>query len=290
MKCFHHIDLDGHCAAAIVKKAHPEAELIPADYDIPFPFETIKPNEQVILVDYSLKPDEFRQLLEITQSVVWIDHHKTAIEAVQEAGLGDMLGSRKPGCPAGCMLAWKYFFGDSPAPRAVDLISDFDTWKFKFGETTKRFVAGLGAHDHKPNSELWLSLLASWNLAHHLDPLIDRICNDGDLLISARRESAERLLDKCAFEARLLNFPNLRVWACNAPLKGSRIWESLANESDSDVFCNFYMNSSMAWNVSLYSEKVDVGEIAKSFGGGGHKGAAGFTCKILPLEVVKCES
>ena len=38
-----------------------------------------------------------------------------------------------------------------------------------------------------------------------------------------------------------------------------------------------------AW-VSLYStrEDVDCGAIAKSLGGGGHKGAAGFICDELP--------
>jgi nanoRNase/pAp phosphatase (c-di-AMP/oligoRNAs hydrolase) len=41
------------------------------------------------------------------------------------------------------------------------------------------------------------------------------------------------------------------------------------------------------WNVSLYSTKpeIDCGEIAKSFGGGGHKGAAGFQGKELPFKI-----
>lgn len=36
------------------------------------------------------------------------------------------------------------------------------------------------------------------------------------------------------------------------------------------------------FTVSLYSETVDVGAIAKAHGGGGHKGAAGFVCDTLP--------
>ena len=37
------------------------------------------------------------------------------------------------------------------------------------------------------------------------------------------------------------------------------------------------------FQVSLYSEYVHVGEIAKKFGGGGHQGAAGFFCDKLPF-------
>ena len=37
------------------------------------------------------------------------------------------------------------------------------------------------------------------------------------------------------------------------------------------------------WTVSLYSTSVDVSEIAKKYGGGGHKGASGFHCKELPF-------
>ena len=37
------------------------------------------------------------------------------------------------------------------------------------------------------------------------------------------------------------------------------------------------------FTISLYSEVVDVSEIAKKYGGGGHKGASGFHCKQLPF-------
>jgi nanoRNase/pAp phosphatase (c-di-AMP/oligoRNAs hydrolase) len=36
------------------------------------------------------------------------------------------------------------------------------------------------------------------------------------------------------------------------------------------------------YSVSLYSEKVDVEEIARQFGGGGHSGAAGFVSPTFP--------
>jgi hypothetical protein len=53
-----------------------------------------------------------------------------------------------------------------------------------------------------------------------------------------------------------------------------------------DLMITFCRRSDKLWNVSLYSTKdnVDCGVIAKSFGGGGHKGAAGFQCGELPFD------
>ena len=53
-----------------------------------------------------------------------------------------------------------------------------------------------------------------------------------------------------------------------------------------DLMITFCRRSDRKWNVSLYSTKADIdcGAIAKSFGGGGHKGAAGFQCTELPFD------
>ena len=46
------------------------------------------------------------------------------------------------------------------------------------------------------------------------------------------------------------------------------------NPEDYELFVGFSFNGKL-WNYSLRSNKVDCSEIAKKFGGGGHKGAAG---------------
>ena len=112
MKCFYHIDLDGKAAAfcvyawAGIKDVEQQVEFIPIDYGIPFPFDSVQPDEQVWIVDYSIKPDEMTRLLEITKDVTWIDHHKTAIEKYSDYP-NKIRGIRKDGV-AGCVLTWKY--------------------------------------------------------------------------------------------------------------------------------------------------------------------------------------
>jgi nanoRNase/pAp phosphatase (c-di-AMP/oligoRNAs hydrolase) len=64
---------------------------------------------------------------------------------------------------------------------------------------------------------------------------------------------------------------------------GAPGWETGALPDDVDICCQYYHNGDV-FTISLYSKKggVDVSAICKSFGGGGHAGAAGFTSKELP--------
>lgn len=91
----------------------------------------------------------------------------------------------------------------------------------------------------------------------------------------------------------------IRVLACNTIVFNSQFFEGFYNPEYHDVmvaYCQVHEKSKvyrgtvggqMKWKVSIYSTKpeIDCGAIAKAFGGGGHKGAAGFECDRLPWEV-----
>ena len=79
MKCVYHKDLDGIASAAIVSHFVKEpCDYIEVGYSKEFPFDQIAKDELVYIVDFSI--EEWERLLEITKDVVWIDHHKSAIE------------------------------------------------------------------------------------------------------------------------------------------------------------------------------------------------------------------
>ena len=70
MKCFYHNDADGKCAgfwvrfsADLTKRSESYYEFIETSYERPFPIDSIVPNEQIYIVDYSISPDEMRELL-----------------------------------------------------------------------------------------------------------------------------------------------------------------------------------------------------------------------------------
>lgn len=74
--------------------------------------------------------------------------------------------------------------------------------------------------------------------------------------------------------------------AVNLGHTNSKVFDSVWDESKYDLMITFVRRKDKLWNVSLYSTKedVDCGAICKSFGGGGHFSAAGFTAKELPFD------
>ena len=78
-------------------------------------------------------------------------------------------------------------------------------------------------------------------------------------------------------------FEGLRAIMCNRRAGGSRLFDAVWDEKRHDIMIAWIF-SGEKYFVSLYTTKadIDVSEIAAKYGGGGHKGAAGFTCNQLP--------
>lgn len=275
MKCFHHTDMDGKCSAAIVKKYYntpqdsfPET-YHPINYNMDFPFDEILPGESVIIVDFSLqKEGDFKKLLSITKDVVWIDHHKTAIE--RHTGMKHLKGIRKDGV-AGCQLAWDFFFPGRPTPKMVKFLADYDVWKFEFGEDTKDIQAGVRVYDTRPESEEWVDWLGESNLWY--------VFNSGKTIRKYQENKNRGLIKAWSYHTTLLGW---KIIACNVGSTSSQLFDSV-DDSTYDIMVPFVFDGKQ-WTVSLYTKKdsIDVSEIAKHYGGGGHKKAAGFQCKELP--------
>jgi nanoRNase/pAp phosphatase (c-di-AMP/oligoRNAs hydrolase) len=79
-----------------------------------------------------------------------------------------------------------------------------------------------------------------------------------------------------------------RTWlAINANIPGSQVFAKVFDPQRHDSMLSFaYSPQAKAWKVHLraYDEVAfPVDKIAVQYGGGGHRGAAGFACKQLPF-------
>src|ERR1043166_3724895 len=82
--CYHSKDLDGYTSGAIVRKAHPDCELIGWDYGNPIP-ELGKGN-QIVIIDICFPMKDMLRIAE-ENKVIWIDHHLSQFkefEALQD--------------------------------------------------------------------------------------------------------------------------------------------------------------------------------------------------------------
>ena len=309
MKCFYHNDLDGKASAfcvhtwAGIKDVETPIDFISINYGTPFPFNTIKPNEQIWIVDYSIDPSEMLLLLDITKDVTWIDHHKTAIAKYVNFP-HKIRGIRKDGVAA-CVLTWKYLHwwtgrgegkedfdakGEIPVADCIVLTGDRDVWNWKFGDTTKNFYAGSQLYNTNPDSSFW------WNcLDHEIKPLPlpntgnataqkkgqvfwDKLLLSGEVIEKYKLQFYKELTDYIGYET---TFEGYKCFTVNVARISSDVFGDLIKQYD--ILLPHYHDGKQ-WTVSLYTKsEIDVSEIAKKYGGGGHKQASGFQCDALPF-------
>lgn len=262
MKIFHHDDLDGKCAAYIAFRALCAVEepmtFIEINYDQSFPFHIIGPDEDVFILDYSIQPKEMDRLLSITPHVYWIDHHKTAIEKYKDYPT-QICGIRRDGT-AGCALAWEYFFTGVELPDAVKYVADRDVWAWEFGDETKYFCNGAELHETDPVNGDW----------DYIFDNVSEVIDDGALVELYKQQRNKEYLKKYSFRTRFEGHETIVV---NVGMVGSEIFESVPDLPPLQVM---YAYNGRQFIVSLRSTEIDVSEIAKKYGGGGHAGAAGF--------------
>jgi len=275
MKVFYHNDLDGRCAGAIVYKYLMNCEddgtgfeYIEMDYNFPVPIEKIRPNEKIIIIDFSFKPEIMEQVLKITSDIIWIDHHKTNMYDYSV-----ILEGKRDVNFSGCELTWKYFFSNKEIPKAVLLIGDRDTWKWKYGKNTANFTIGMAMLSHDPKDSIWEKLLNPID-----DLVLAQIEDMGEKGTLFRDQFCKDYTKSYGFETE---FEGHKAFACNLYDFGSLAFGDRIDKYS--LLLSFVFDGSK-WQIGLYSKTIDVGEIAKRHGGGGHTGASGFLADELPFK------
>lgn len=273
MKCFYHkTDLDGHCSGAIVKRKYPECEMIGVDYvdqgTLHKPDWGIKENETVFVVDFSFNRDEMIWLNSFTK-LNWIDHHKSAIEKMIDLPF-PIKGVQEIG-KAGCELTWEFLF-DEDVPLPVWLLGRYDVWDHKDYRVLD-FQYGMRiVKNTLPDSDVWEDVFEN-------SSTVDIFIENGSSILMYEESQNKKYAESMCFET---TFQGLRAIVVNKPFSNSKVFDSVYNESKHDIMIIFGYKPLM-FKYSLYSTKddVDCSEIATSFGGGGHKGAAGFYSERL---------
>jgi oligoribonuclease NrnB/cAMP/cGMP phosphodiesterase (DHH superfamily) len=284
MKCFHHNDMDGKCSAAIVARLYvhlwkiPNCQFIEIDYNHRFPIEIIEQGEEVFIVDFSLQTDDFEKLLSITDKVTWIDHHKTAIEKFKHIDCSTVPGIRESGTAA-CVLVWRYLLPTLALPLAVDLIGDYDVWDFKYGDDARLFQLGIKAADYPVQSIDWQYLFE--NNDH-----CDLIIKDGITIKTYEEARNLNIIENYGFYA---DFEGHRAVCCNNGKTNSQLFDRV-KENSYEIMMPFIYDGK-TYTVSIYTKRddIDCSEIAKKYGGGGHRQAAGFQCAELPFFKIERE-
>ena len=280
MICFHHNDADGRCSAAIVKRWHQTRAFnerlifVEMDYARPVPIELIECGEAVVIVDFSFKPADMQATMAITDAnVIWCDHHATAKDyGYYVPGVRDFSDKGM----AGCECTWKFCFPNEKTPNWIRVLGDYDAWRMQEKDLCLPFYEGLKLEDQRPNGlwSVWESLFEDTT-----DGTADWIVERGRTAIEYRNNYCGELRTAFGYATTIRGHS---AYALNAQRFGS---QGFGDKFTEYPVCIAYIYDGRKFTISLYSESIDVSAIAKSFGGGGHKGAAGFVCEELPFIV-----
>lgn len=273
--CYYHsIDSDGHASGAVVKKAIPDIELRPFDYG---EFEALlhTAGDQVYFVDAIPQPYKIAQLYEIIGSGLFIiDHHKSSIESPILQQLKEMVPSNivLSDKHAACRLCWEYFFPTQPVPFAISQISLYDSWNMdsEWEEVVLPYQMGLRLQDTDPiRTDIMLGHIEGKSSSSD-------IIAKGITVLDYQKQQNKNNMDVNSFEIRWEEYNLLCI---NSTQANSQLFAAKYDPKRHDFMCRFCLNSNLQVNVSIYTTKEDkdASEIAKRFGGGGHKKAAGFT-------------
>jgi len=235
--------------------------------------------ENIYVLDFSFPASDLKALTHHAQgNVILIDHHKTA-----QADLAPLMKDPHPKIvlffdmdKSGAMLAWEHFHPGIDPPMLVQYVQDRDLWTWKLPGTA-------------PAMEYLSTLPFSFEKWEDIDLQLtddrDWVINQGEAMLRYRDAHVERVTKKPGF-CRLEGY---LVPCINAPQWQSEIGAKLSLDHPFAVM--WFMNYEGGFIYSLRSNKdypkhVDVSAIAKIYGGGGHKHAAGFRSNAPPMMVV----
>lgn len=288
--CIYHGNCDDGFAAAWCVRAAlgDEVEFYPGVYQKEPPPHA---GRDVIFVDFSYKRPVLDRMLAAANSIIILDHHKTAQEdladiakpppfkvwresawngrlsrTIRMTALFDMERS-------GATLAWDYFIGDGhdagwPPVTAhkyrkfFDYIEDRDLWR-KQKPNGDEFTIAL--RSYKQDFTVWELLIRQG---------VESLIEEGIGIQRYYRQRVEEL-KRSAYETFLNDHP---IWIANAPyFAASEVAGELAERGLAFGACYFEVEQGR-FQYSLRSRgDFDVSTVARLFGGGGHKNAAGFT-------------
>lgn len=295
---YHRADYDGIFCREIARKFLGEtAEYIGWDYGDSDAI--VPPNIEIIyMLDISIESWMNDPRL------IWIDHHKSAMEKFHHG----IPGYRIDGVSA-CRLAWQWFTANPPAgffslgvgrftegvephnnncqlpgkfqfcerqvsePEAVRLAGEYDIWD-KRDPRAELFQHGLrGAKRDLP---------ALLEISQPAVDYVAQILEEGRAINYAKSRENAGIITSYGFD---VEFEGLKFLACNHARFNSHLFTAgIRPEHDGLLGFNFD-GLKKEWRVSLYGisgKDIDLSLIAVKYGGGGHKGACGFRMEKLP--------
>ncbi|HHT97028.1 MAG TPA: hypothetical protein GXZ90_03940 [Clostridiales bacterium] len=282
MKCFYHNDLDGRCAGSIVAQYtgnYNSEDYIEVDYAMKLPLDKIQDGEDVWFVDYSFKKDTKHILFSLQSkgcNVIWIDHHTSSINLENDVKeLKGIKGVRQEGL-SGAILTYLYVYNCQyhDVPYYIKLVSDYDCWQYKYGSDTTYFKLAVEAQYFDALDNIWKILYK--DSARGGESYLFSLLQMGSTIKSYIDKDNKYYREHFAYKSEIAGYK------CLVVNKKTNSWV-FGDKYNEYPIVMVWVFDGIKYTYSIFSSdsSIDCSKIAEGYGGGGHKGAAGFSSEEL---------
>lgn len=260
---YHYDCHDGITALWAGMKKFPDAEAMPGIHGEMPDFDKLK-GRDVYLVDFSYKYAVLKQIANVANEVVILDHHKTAEQDLR--GIQDKIPNVF--CVfdmdrSGAGIAWDYFHPEKKRPGLIDYVEDRDLWRFNL-PFSKEIHAACGLEP--------LTLEARNKLIEEFD--VDSYARRGATALKYHRQLVDSAV-RGAWTSTVAGHDDIpTIGNPVIAIMSDLLYEMAQGQPFAMGF--YYRDGKRIYSLRSADDGLDVGEIARSMGGGGHKHAAGF--------------
>ena len=259
-KCF-----DGFGAAyAAWKFFGDDAKYIPVNYDKKNVIsDEIEDGSEVYTCDFCFSAEVLLKLAAKCEAVYVLDHHKTAQEDLKALGpeIPKNLYITFDMNRSGALITWEHFHGVGTAPLLIEHISDRDLWTFEYEDTEAIHLALVS---QPMNFERWDAFE------------IEKLKKEGETLKRMHNQLVKRICSTAFFR----DIGGHEVPVVNTSIAWSEVGNKLVDLYPNSPFAASFtiMEDHVMWSLRSKAgeDSFDVSEVARQFGGGGHRNAAGF--------------
>ena len=258
---YHKNCADGFTAAWVAHRALGGGELLAANYGDRPPDVR---GRDVVIVDFSYPRDILLGLKAQADSLLVLDHHKTAQSALE--GLDFCVFDMEE---CGASLTWKHYHPGAMSPPIVRYVKDRDLWLWDEFRS-REISAYIGSLDFG---------LAAWdslNIDLFGRDTLDVCVAAGEAILRYQRREVLRM----AKDATDVRIHGTSVLAANAPVLISETGDYLVGTTRSGVAGLWHVKGDTAYWSLRSDGRVDVADLARGYGGGGHPKAAGFKIPV----------
>jgi oligoribonuclease NrnB/cAMP/cGMP phosphodiesterase (DHH superfamily) len=258
--CIYH----GNCAdgfgsavvARIALGSH-NLDFHPGVYQDPPPDIT---GRNVLMLDFSYKRLVLLEMASEAKHILILDHHKSAKDDLVD--LPDNVVAIFDMERSGAMITWDHYFPDEEPPQLLRHIQDRDLWLFKL-KGTREIQAALFSYPYE--FEVWERLFAAEDM--------EKLRREGEAIERKHFKDINEFIKAAAYRMTIAGHD---VPVLNAPYFWSSDAGHIMGEGELFAACYWDTPNGRVFSLRSANDGLDVSDIAKKFGGGGHKHAAGF--------------